>query len=468
MSLPARLTLPDLEELRRCADPLADNTIARLLDPWGAGDGDEGGAAHQCNFEVLGVINRLMAQWQTNGALANWRADAGVDPAIGAELQAYLAAGLALPEWTDPVRIERAEQLFIEFGMLSCTLLFCASLPECYVIPDLAAVLHVAGQLEQRTDHRIRSTAAMIFPVMMAGGLTRPEGGGLAQVLKVRLIHATIRHLIMRGNPALVSKRRALPALAGFDPANLHQALFALGWNIPADGVPCSQDELAYTLLTFGYVFLRSLRKLGLGLPKDDELAYLHTWNVMGHVLGMETTLMAHTMEQAEELFAQLQQRGRLQSWLPDPRPGLGNALMNTMKAVIPFTLFKPFPVLLTRHLCGRTTAADIGIDQKVGLPARLAFVAVMLLIRAFDFVVRLFVKDFSIARMITRVVGYQFTCKVLMDQTRPLKLPPELLNQMAGMTSGWHVDPKSPAWVNALEHKITRRHSGGAEGVRA
>ena len=46
-----------------------------------------------------------------------------------------------LPEWLDPAKVERAEQLFIDDGALSCVLLFCASLPECYVIPDLSMVL---------------------------------------------------------------------------------------------------------------------------------------------------------------------------------------------------------------------------------------------------------------------------------------------------------------------------------------
>ena len=461
MNLPVQASVPDLELLRRAADPLADDTIARLLDPWD--EVPEEGAEHHCNFEILGVVSGLMTQWQTNGELAHWKAGPSVTPAVGAELEAYLRAGLALPAWADKERIERAEKLFIDFGMLSCTLLFCSSLPECYVIPDLAAVLHVAGQLEQRTEYRIRSTAAMIFPVMMVGGLTRPDGGGLAQVLKVRLIHATIRHLILRGNPDQAGQReRVLPLPVTGAPGNLHQSLYALGWNIAADGVPCSQDELAYTLLTFGYVFLRSLRKLGLGLPEDDELAYLHTWNVMGHVLGMQGTLMAHTMEQAEELFARLQERGRAHTYLPDSRPALGNALMQTMSAVIPLRLIKPFPVLLTRHLCGKTTSEDIGIDHKVPVLSRLLFVAFMLFIRAFDFTVRLIFKEFSIARMITRVVGYQFTCKVLMDQTRPLKLPESLLNQMGAMTGQWHVDPKAPGWINKVEHMLTGRKDEG------
>jgi hypothetical protein len=458
---------PDLAALRLAADPLADDAIARLLDRWDDVAPEAAASEHECNFEMLGVVTRQMEQWKTNGALAQWQAQ-GVAPEVAQVLQDYVAAGLALPPWADPARIERAEALFVDFGMLSCTLLFCSSLPECYVIPDLAAVLHVAGQLELRTEYRIRSTAAMIFPVMMVGGLTRPDGGGLAQVLKVRLIHATIRHLILRGHPAAVGKHDVLRALPKDGQCNLHHELFALGWDVGADGVPCSQDELAYTLLTFGYVFLRSLRKLGLGLPKDDEEAYLHTWNVMGHVLGMETTLMAHTMDQAEELFARLQTLGRTYDYQPDPRPGLGKALMATMENVIPLQLIKPFPVLLTRYLCGKTTSKDIGIDHRVPVLPRLLFVTFMLLIRAIDFAMRLVIKEFSIARMITRIVGYQFTCKVLMDQTRPLKLPDTLLHQMTSMTCDWHVDPKAPGWLNKIEHRLTGRKASAVEGAGA
>ncbi|UUZ50857.1 DUF2236 domain-containing protein [Massilia sp. B-10] len=163
----------------------------------------------------------------------------------------------------------------------------------------------------------------------------------------------------------------------------MHRALFSHGWNPARDGVPCSQDELAYTLLTFGYVFLRSMRKLGLGLPHEDELAYLHAWNVMGHVLGMETTLMAETMEEGEALFARLQARGRADvEMITDARPALGQALMKTMEAVIPLRAVKPFPVLLTRYLCGKTTAKNIGIDHCVAWYSRMLFFVVMLITR--------------------------------------------------------------------------------------
>jgi len=456
-ALPGQDLEVQLEDMRMRADPLADNTIATLLGPWA--DPEQAAQGDNANWATLDFINAQMAQWQSNGGLDAWKQDHPGDDALTRELKAYVRAGIGLPAWADPVRIERAEKLFMDYGMLSCTLLFCSSLPECYVIPDLAAVLHVAGQLEAHTEYRIRATAAMIFPVMMIGGLTRPDGGGLPQVLKVRLIHAMIRNLILRGDPGQATRADAVPALELDGITNMHRALFSHGWNIARDGVPCSQDELAYTLLTFGYVFLRSMRKLGLGLPAEDELAYLHAWNVMGHVLGMETTLMAETMEEGEALFARLQARGRADmEVLHDARPALGQALMKTMESVIPLRAIKPFPVLLTRYLCGKTTAKNIGIDHRVAWYSRMLFFVVMMVTRGIDALGRLVFPGFSICRMVTRVVGYQFTVRVLMDQTRPLKLPPALLGQVNRMTSGWHVDPKAPKWVNQLEQRLTGR----------
>lgn len=443
-----------LDPTRLQADPLADDTIAAIL---GVCDGNP-------DWQAIAVVNRQIEQWQTNGPLATWTADASVAPHIADALASYVRTAMALPAWADPEKIDRAETLFIDYGMLSCTLLFCSSLPECYVIPDLAAVLHMAGQLEQRTEYRIRSTAAMIFPVMMKGGLTSAAGSGVAQVLKVRLIHATIRHLILRGDPCCAATQGVVPPLeAAGGAASMQQALFAHGWDTPKDGVPCSQEELGYTLLTFGYVFLRSMRKLGLGLSHADEEAYLHTWNVMGHVLGIERALMPDTMPQAEAMFAKIQARGRAEPFEPDPRPALGRDLMQTMEAVIPLRAIRPFPTLLTRYLCGKTTATDIGIAGRVAWYSRMLFAVSMLVIRGIDTIVRLFIPEFAIARLVTRVVGYQFMAKVLMDQTRPLKLPPQLLNGVNAMTSTWQADPKAPGWMNALEKRLTGRKEAAA-----
>lgn len=440
-------------EARYRADPPADDAIARIL-------GDCDGEAR---YAAIAVVNREIATWTTNGVLDGWRASPGTPAQIAAALEDFVRTARVLPAWADPARIAAAETVFVEMSMLSCTLLFCASLPECYVPVDLASVLHTAGQLEQHTDYRVRSTAAMIFPVMLRGGLTSPAGGGVAQVLKVRLIHATIRHLIVRGNPASVMAG-AEPAVLAPLPAEgqgLHRALYARGWDVRRHGLPINQDELAYTLLTFHYVFLRGLRRLGLGLRPAEEDAYLHGWNVVGHLLGIEPGLLVQNMDAAEALFARLQARGRdaangaLPYGAQDPRPALAEALMKAMEDEIPLRLLKPFPTLLTRFLCGRRNARELGLLGPVAIVSHALFVVLMGAVRGIDFLVRLLVPGFSISRLASRVLGYRLTVRLLMDQTRPLKLPEALLDGVAQAVQDWHHDPKAPAWMNRLELRL-------------
>jgi hypothetical protein len=323
--------------------------------------------------------------------------------------------------------------------------------------------------------------------VMMRGGLTASSGAGVAQTLKVRLIHAMIRNLILRGEPESVVRTMAekfdlhhdvtghIAALtvtrdSAQQHSDLFQTLFAHGWNLRRDALPCNQEELAYTLLTFNYVFLRGLRSLRLALSPEDESAYLHTWNVMAHVLGIEHSLMPQNMNEAAEMFNAMQTRGRddaaKRSGNEDPRQKLGQALMKSMEDVIAFSVLKGFPSLLTKRLCGDQVAQEIGILGRASATSTLLFVVVMGVVRMIDIIARLFATNFSLSRMLTRVLGYHLMCKLMMDQARPLKLPQRLLSDMSGLFSAWSSDPKSPGWVNALEDHMTTQGDWYTVGV--
>ena len=58
--------------------------------------------------------------------------------------------------------------------------------------------------------------------------------------------------------------------------------------------------------------------------------------------------------------------------------------------------------------------------------------------------------------RMFTRVVGYHLLTRFLLDQTRPLGLPDELVGSMRHTVAGWQGDARSPRWVNRLETRMT------------
>lgn len=476
-----------LDEGQWVGDPHADEAVAAIIGPWpargaamkaaplaasaAAATADAGSAPAWRRIDELNAAART---WRDNAAVAGWRADPQQSAAgIGEALQQYVSAAQALPDWADPARIARAERLFMDHGALSVTILFCASLPECYVVPDLAAVLHATGQLEDRAEHRIRTTGAMIFPVMMRGGLTQPGGCGIAQILKVRLIHATVRNLILRESPqAAVASLHAssdaegagrVPPLASIQPGDaIHRALYVHGWDLKGAAVPNNQEELAYTLLTFSYVFLRSMRRLGIPFTPGEERDYLHAWNVAGHFLGIRRELLVDTMEEAGELFARMQARGRA-DWARrpaavDPRPRLGAALMDAMKSVIPEGPFKSFPVLLTRRLMEPASARDLGLDGQASGLAKGLFALLMGSVRGIDALARRFDPEFSLSRMITRLVGYRLTCALLMSQTRELSVPASLRPGILSLIGAWGRDTKAPQWLNALEDRYTTK----------
>jgi hypothetical protein len=466
-----------LDRMRLAADPLADQTIARIVGPWAAAPEAASAEAllalHGAHWQRLQAATRAFSQWTTNADLQAWRPGPELPAEVAQPLLDFLERARQLPAWADAAQIRRAEKIFFDHGPLSCTLLFCASLPECYVVPDLAEVLHATGQLERHTEHRIRATAAMIFPVMMRGGLTQPEGSGVAQVLKVRLIHATIRNLLLHASPQQALSALALlgpeqraagaatvaPSAALHGVQQMHQALYAHGWRLDEDGLPCNQEELAYTLLTFGYVFARGMRSLGVGLAGEDEAATLHAWNVVGHLVGVRDELMVHDMAQAADWFALLQARGRAHPVLPDPRPALGRTLMQTMARTIPWAPARPFPVLLARVLCSAASTRDIGLDRRsMAVPwrSRLVFMLLLVAVRVVDALARRLVPSFSLSRFFTRLLGYRLVSGLLMDQTRPLKLPEPVRAQLQGTVSHWGDDPRAPRWLNALEDRFT------------
>lgn len=448
--------IPDNLQLH--ADPLADGIVERIVGQ---------GYAHPWSPDAppwrrIAKANCLLAQWSDNASLADPcqpGSDSDEDREIASALNDYVQAARHLPGWADNDKIRKAENVFLDHSVLSCTLLFCASLPQCYVIPDLALVLHTAGQLEAHTEHRIRSTAAMIFPVMLPGGLTDAKGTGIVQILKVRLIHATIRHLILRGTP----ERAVAPGAAAIRPPlplpenarGLHQTMYHRGWDVAGLGLPCNQEEQAYTLLTFSHVFLQGLHQLGVGLAPEDEDSYLHAWNVAGHVLGIQPTLMAHDMQQGQALFSSMQASGMNEPVQPDPRPALTEALMQTMGNAIPWPLIQPWPRLLTRRLCGAATARALSLNAQAPWYSRGLFWLALTLCRGIDALARLVWPRFSLSGAVTRVMGRQLMAQLLLNETRPLNLPEHLLHQIRISVSPEAPPSHVPGWLHAVERRL-------------
>jgi len=433
----AGLIEPAALDARLRADPLADEAIDRIL---GAGAEGRPPTPPMQRWETIALVEREMAGWTTNGALEGWQADPATPAPIAAALEEFVRQARALPAWADPGKIGCAEAVLTGAGPMACALLACASLPES---------LMARSGTEQDAGDALRGAAGLVFAAMSRGGLLDAAGAGLARVLRLRLTHAMTRHLIVRGNPAeALAYGAAIPALLP-EGAGRRRALFARGWDLRAHGLPCNQEALAHTLLSFHYVFLRSLRHLGLGLSKQEESAWLHAWNVVGHLLGIEHGLLAATMTEAAGLFTRLQRDARLAG---GAKPPLAPGLLQTMRGAFAGRALEPLPLLVARRLCGRATARSLGLDGQASRFARALFALGMGAARVIDSVVRLPFPGVSMARLVMRILGYRLALPVL----------------GAALPRDWDLDPQAPRWIQAIEgrFRLGRAANAGREAA--
>lgn len=257
----------------------------------------------------------------------------------------FLTETAVLPSWADAALIERCEGFFSEHGLLSSAILCCASLPECYLDAYDAPVLASTTQLVKHVNRRVLQTAHMVVSTMQPGGM-RPNGPGLIAAQRVRLMHAAVRHLLTQQ----AAKAKAEGTSAYWDGAH---------------GKPINQESMAFVILTFSYVGIRAIETLGLidlDDPEDHALemreAYVHTWSVIGHVMGVREDLLARSYDEAQFLFETIKRRRKGASAASQE---MAHALMQWMEDVLPFPL-KSLPRELTVQLIGEEDAALLGI----------------------------------------------------------------------------------------------------------
>jgi hypothetical protein len=194
-------------------------------------------------------------------------------------------------------------------------------------------VLHRTAYLAKRPNRRLFETAQMIVDVMSPGGLG-PGGRGLRSAQKVRLMHAAIRHLILAD------------ATRPLDTAAL--------------GMPINQEDLLGTLMTFAWIVLDGLARLGVRLTPAEQQAYLEAWLVVGGLMGIEPELLPATVADAQAVTALIERRQVAES--PEGREMMA-ALLHMMQANVP-AAFQTVPACLIREFLPPDVATFLGVPS--------------------------------------------------------------------------------------------------------
>jgi hypothetical protein len=225
------------------------------------------------------------------------------------------------PLWFDEERAEAGGEVLLRSGLLSGLVLGFKSLVLGYCSPAGNKPLVFSGRLTSDVNKRLAETARFVEAVSEPGGL-RFGAPGFVATVRVRLIHARVRHALQH----------------------------APQWRANDWGAPINQYDMAGTVLLFSSILLDGLRKLGVSVSAEEEDSTLHQWRFVGRLMGVDDELLSTTASEARGLWAMLE---RTQG-LPDvDSRRLTNAMINegTERGAPPAAI--DLGAALCRHLIG-------------------------------------------------------------------------------------------------------------------
>ncbi|MFE6973112.1 oxygenase MpaB family protein [Streptomyces sp. NPDC057682] len=215
------------------------------------------------------AINTAWASWVNN----NDPLPAG----LPAEFAGYLQDVNRLPSWADPVKLARAADfnrrrdlyLFMLYGLGSGIM--------STVIPREAKSVYWSAGGAHMQD-RAAKTFTFGYDLSQLGAF-EPTGQFVVTANKTRVVHAAVRHLL---------------------PQSPH-------WRAVADEtVPISAADILVTFHSLGTYVRRRLLDWKVPFPAADQEAFLHSWQVAIHLLGVPDEHIPQTWAAAEKQSEQV------------------------------------------------------------------------------------------------------------------------------------------------------------------
>ena len=291
-----------MDRFRQKGDPEADKVIIDLFESDG----------------ITGV--REMFKWLNTSELTS---SFGI-------INDFVANNQTLPDFTDKKLMQQGMKFFAENQTAIGIMLACYSLPYCYAGADGAKVLAMSQRIQTDTLKRLQETGEFLQIV------TKKEnwknGEAVRKILKVRLMHAAIRFF-----------------------AEFH-GTWDLAW-----GKPVNQEDMAGTNGAFSYIVIKGMRKAGDAPNEADAEAYLHLWNIISVIMGVDKELIPNNLREAFTMDKAIATR----QFRPSKEgKALTKALLNTIEGFIENPLLKPFPAAQMRYLMGDSIADILDIPK--------------------------------------------------------------------------------------------------------
>jgi len=271
-------------------------------------------------------VNALLRTWTRNGQ--------PLPTGLPADLRDFMERARQLPSWADQGKLATAVTFNEKRGLYLGLLYGLGSGMMSTVIPrEARAVYYSQGGADMKD--RISKTAKLGYDI---GALNayQPDGEMVVTTVKTRLVHAAVRHLLPQ-SPA---------------------------WSqISDEAIPISQRDLMVTWHSLPTFVMQKLVAWKIPMPQAESEAFLHSWQVSAHMLGIKDEYIPATWAEANAQSAQVLDP------LRGPTPeGIELAeILLSLAAQVDLGISRPFLNAMTRYLLGDQIATWLKIPPEPG-----------------------------------------------------------------------------------------------------
>ncbi len=270
-------------------------------------------------------VNALLRTWTKNGQ--------PLPAGLPADLRDFVEEARRLPAWTDHAKLDQAFSFTERRGLYLGVLYAMASGMMSTVIPKEARAVYYSYGGANMKD-RISKTAKLGYDIGTRDAYD-PGGEMIVTCVKTRLVHAAVRHLL---------------------PQSPH-------WTDAApEDIPISQADIMVTWHSLATTVMQKLLEWQVPIAEQDSVAYLHSWQVTAHMLGVRDEYIPASWReagsQAEQVLTPILAPTPEGKNLADILLGLGAELDGTI-------LTRPLLGSFTRYTLGDEIAGWLEIPRE-------------------------------------------------------------------------------------------------------
>ena len=188
-------------------------------------------------------------------------------------LRKFFKESEALPEWLDYSAFAPGVRMFHRNSQVILAAFVAGVLIEGFTT-NIAKSFFITGRVRDQGIRRLGQNNRHMMEIFLPGGLYR-DGDGWKLSVRIRIVHAQLRHLLNRSEE----------------------------WDTEAWGTPISTAHLGYAISAFSARLLKHMKTLGAEYNDDEYDSFMAVWRYSGYLMGIPETILFHDADEALKLW---------------------------------------------------------------------------------------------------------------------------------------------------------------------